>query len=71
MAAERWNQCQIVLDAMRKGESVNRVQAVQKYGIKSLGKVVSMLRAEGFDFDMKYEREGSRRVLCSYSLKQA
>ncbi len=71
MAAERWNQCQIVLDAMRKGESVNRVQAVQKYGIKSLGKVVSMLRAEGFDFDMQYERESSRRVLCNYSLKQA
>lgn len=71
MAAERWNQCQIVLDAMRKGESVNRVQAVQKYGIKSLGKVVSMLRAEGFDFDMSYEREGSRRVLCNYSLKEA
>lgn len=70
MAAKRWNQCQIILDAMRRGEGIDRVTAVQKYGVKSLGKIISMLRQEGIEFDMKYTRSDARRVLCEYSISK-
>lgn len=70
-AAPRWNQCQLALDIMRKGEGMDRVTAVQKYGIKSLPKIISMLRAEGFEFDRTYTRTGARKVICTYTLREA
>jgi len=68
-AEARWNQCQVVLDRLQKGEGMDRVTALQKYGIKSLPKIISMLRAEGFEFDMAYSRPSHRKVICTYTLR--
>ncbi len=66
----RLDQNQIILNALKEGEVLDSRSALHKYGVKSLGTIISNLRREGYYFDKSYEPWGNRRRLTRYELRQ-
>lgn len=68
---KRENQTQILRKAFLSGEALNRENALEKYNVRALGKIIQFLREEGYDFNKKYvlssKEEG--KTVCQYSLK--
>jgi len=65
------SQSEILRRAFLSGEALNRENALEKYNIRSLAKIVQLLREEGYDFNKKYvlSTKEDGKTLCQYSLK--
>ena len=61
-------QPRIILAAMLEGEVMNNHVALHKYGVKSLGSIISVLRKRGYKFEKGYIPWGNRRILTQFEL---
>lgn len=62
------SQCQLILDALRQGEELTPLDALQRWGCFRLGARVWDLKRAGIPIDVEIIKHGQKRFAC-YSLK--